>query len=227
MAGDPADTVPFLSHGARVALLDNARRIARSVAHPALASLVDVIQSAWGPMLVYEWIAGELVHAPVKRRADPTSAYQRFRRLPPEKLAAAISTTLDAHVALCRAGWIACDFYDGSIIYDFATHRTRMIDLDSYHLGNFINGMGRMFGSTRFMAPEEFERGALVDERTTVFNLGRAVSEFLGDGALGKERFRGTEDQHRVMTRACEPDPAARFQSVADMARFWRDYPLA
>jgi len=140
--------------------------------------------------------------APAAQRADPTSAFQRFRRLPPDQLTAAIDTILDVHLKLCAAGWIACDFYDGAIIYDFAARRAWLIDLDSYHLGSFTNGMGRTFGSTRFMAPEEFERGALIDQRTTVFTLGRAISVFLGDGDLNRAEFRGTETQYVAMTTA-------------------------
>jgi hypothetical protein len=218
-AGDPADFTPFLPHEARVALLLNAQRLAQSVAHPSLPALRGVTQSAWGPMLIYGWAPGELVGSPAARRADPPSALQRFRRLPPDQLTAAIDAILDVHLKLCAAGWIACDFYDGSIIYDFAGGRTWLIDLDSYHLGPFTNDMGRMFGSSRFMAPEEFERGARIDERTTVFTLGRAISVFMGDGELGRSGFRGSETQFQAMTRACSPDPDARFQSVAELAR--------
>lgn len=221
-AGDPADPTPFLPHSGRVALLENARCLALSAAHPSLVALQGVTQSAWGPMLVYDWPPGELVRAPAARRADPESAFQRFRRLPLDELAAAIDTILDVHLKLCDAGWVACDFYDGSIIYDFAGRGTWLIDLDHYHLGPFTNEMGRLFGSTRFMAPEEFERGALIDERTTVFTLGRTMSVLLGDGSLGRPTFRGTETQYRTMMTACSPDPSARFQNVAELALAWR-----
>jgi serine/threonine-protein kinase len=221
-AGDPADPAPLLPHAARVALLLNAQRLARSVSHPAMPALRGVCQSAWGPMLIYEWAPGELVRAPAARRDDPESAFQRFRRLPVDELAAAIDAILDAHLELCRAGWIACDFYDGSVIYDFTARRTWLIDLDSYRPGPFTNDMGRMFGSTRFMAPEEFERGARIDERTTVFTLGRMISVFLGDGDLGREGFRGGESQYRAMLTACSLDPDARYQSVVDLVGVWR-----
>lgn len=221
-AGDPADRAPFLPHAERVALLLNARRLAEVVADPALPALRGIIRSPWGPMPVYDRAPGELLRVPAERRADPASAFQRFRRLPPDELAAAIGTILDVHVKLCGAGWVACDFYDGSILYDFAGRRVSVIDLDSYHLGPFTNEMGRMFGSERFMAPEEFERGARIDERTTVFTLGRTMSVFLGDGGLGRDGFRGTEGQYRTMATACSPDPAGRFQSVAELARAWR-----
>ncbi len=123
-AGDPADSQPFLSHEARVALLINAQRFAQAVSHPALRALRGVIRSAWGPMLVYEWVQGELLNVPAARRDDPESALQRFRSLPTDELTAAISTILDAHLELCRAGWVACDFYDGSVLYGFAARRT-------------------------------------------------------------------------------------------------------
>lgn len=220
-AGDPADRAPFLPHEERVALLLNARRLAHAVSHPALPALRGVTQSAWGPMLIYEWAAGEPVRVPSARRADPQSTFQRFRRLAADELTAVIGAILDAHLELCRAGWVACDFYDGSIIYDFAARRTWLIDLDNYHLGPFTNGMGRMFGSTRFMAPEEFERGARIDERTTVFTLGRMISVFLGDGDLGSEAFRGNESQHRAMSTACNLDPAARYQTIAQLVGAW------
>ena len=79
-----------------------------------------------------------------------------------------------------------------------------------------------MFGSTRFMAPEEFERGAAIDERTTVFNLGRAMAEYLGDGGLTRAGFRGETHQYAAMARACAAAPAERFATVAELARAWR-----
>jgi serine/threonine-protein kinase len=70
-----------------------------------------------------------------------------------------------------------------------------------------------MFGSTRFMAPEEFQLGARIDERTTVFSLGRAAFVFLGE--------RGTPPQRAAATRACSPDPAARFATVEAFLTAW------
>ena len=79
-----------------------------------------------------------------------------------------------------------------------------------------------MFGSTRFMAPEEFGRGAVIDKRTTVFTLGRAISIFLGDGSLDAPAFRGTDAEYAAMTGACRKDPAERFENVAALAEAWQ-----
>ena len=220
-AGDPA-AAAFLSHAERVALLGNAERLARDFRHPALPALIAVGGSAWGPMLIYDWADGELLHAPTERRGDPATAHQRFRRLPAGEIARAIDAAIGAHVGLCGRGWVACDFYDGSMMYDFAARRLSIFDLDSYSHGPFVNEMGRLFGSDRFMAPEEFEKGARVDERTTVFNLGRTAAVFLADGTLARAAVRGTDAQHGAMAAACRPDPDDRLQRVAELAEAWR-----
>ena len=82
--------------------------------------------------------------------------------------------------------------------------------------------MGRMFGSTRFMAPEEFELGAPVDERTTVFTLGRLAWHFGTRLTERAERFCGPPDLVAVVRRACERAREERYAGVADFAAGWR-----
>ena len=86
----------------------------------------------------------------------------------------------------------------------------------------FINDMGQMFGSTRFMAPEEFERGALIDEQTTVFVMGRTALIFLSDGTLAPELFRGPRTLFDVVRQACQPIRANRFASMAAFSHAWQ-----
>jgi serine/threonine protein kinase len=219
-AGAPG-AAAHLGHDARVALLHNAAELAESCTHPALPAFHGVIESAHGPMLVYAWAPGELLHVPADRRDDPGCAYQRFRALPPSELTAALAAFYDLNVALERAGWVAGDLYDGSLIYDFEGGVLHAIDLDSYHRGPLVNEVGRMFGSTRFMAPEEFERGASIDWRTTVFNLGRFAAVFLSDGTLDATPFRGTPAQLETMRRACAPLAEDRYASVSAFAAAW------
>ena len=220
-AGDPSDPRPFLSHKERVALLRNAARLWRSCSHVALPRLHNVIESLHGPLLVYDWIDGELLYADRETRYKLQSAFQRFRRLPISEILKALNQIFELHHALAQVGWVANDFYDGSLIYDFACQEIRVIDLDGYREGPSVNGMGRMFGSSRYMAPEEFERGALIDERTTVFTLGRTAANLLSDGTLARSAFRGSDAQFEVVCRACQTSREQRFASVADFYTAW------
>lgn len=212
-AGHPDDT-PFLDHAQRVGLLHNAVRLGRTYRHPALPALRTVIDSAHGPMLVYDWAGGELVGVARKHRDDPASSFQRFRSLPADRVLAALDTIVDVHDLLGRAGEVAGDFYDGCLLYDFTTHRLSLIDLDNYRPQPYRNEMGRMFGSSRFMAPEEFTLGALIDQRTSVFTMGRTAQIFCG------EHLRGPLQE--VVTRACHPGPAERYNSLPEFCAAWR-----
>jgi serine/threonine-protein kinase len=221
-AGAPEDHRPVLDHPARVALLRNAVRLHESCRHPLLPKLYRVIESPSGPLLVYQWLEGELLGVPRARRDDPKSSFQRFRSLPALTISKCLDAVFDLHDELARLGWIAVDFYDGCLIYDFASGRLGVVDLDMYRDGPFRNTMGRMFGSTRFMAPEEFQLGAPVDQRTNVFVLGRTALIFLSDGTFNPGAFRGSLAHFEVVVKACEPEPSRRFESVGLFCRAWR-----
>lgn len=220
-AGAPDDTRWFLGHGDRVALLRNAAGLAGSCHHRALPVLHTVIESPHGPMLVYDWVEGELLRAAPAKRDAAGSASPRFRALPALEIADALGELYRLHRDLTAAGWVAGDFYDGSLIYDFSRRELHVIDLDHYRRGAYLNEMGRMFGSSRFMAPEELERGATIDERTTVFTLGRTAAVLLSDGSVGRDAFRGSVDQFEVIRRACQPRPDDRYGSVGDFVSSW------
>jgi len=166
-AGDPDDPRPYLDFGGRVSLLCNAADLARSVEHPAMPVLHAVIESSAGPLLVYEWRAGELLGTPEAR--------ERFRALPADEILTALDTLYELHAELDDAGWVEGDFYDGAMLYDFTTRQLTVMDLDTYVRGPYRNTMGRMFGSSRFMAPEEHALGAPIDSRTTAYVMARTA----------------------------------------------------
>ena len=166
-------------------------------------------------MLVYDWVEGELLGGPAAKRQLESSAHQRFRRLPAHDIVRALDTVYALHRELEQRGWVAVDFYDSCLIYDFDASAMHVVDLDMYHQGPYVNDMGRAFGSSRFMAPEEYELGATIDMRTTVHTLGRAALVFLSDGTPARLPFRGQDALYAAVAKACEPSPTARFQSVA------------
>jgi serine/threonine-protein kinase len=214
--------VPFFDHAGRVALLRNAVEVAQSCDHPALPPLRNVVETPLGPALVYDAVPGELLHVPRSLRDDPASAYQRFAHAPAGTVLAVLDALIDVHVALAAAGWVACDLYDGSLMVDLPSARLWVVDIDGYHRGPFTNEMGRMFGSSRFMAPEEHELGATIDERTTVFTLGRLAWHF---GTRLTERaadFCGPPALVAVVERACRPRPEERYDGVAALGAAWR-----
>jgi serine/threonine protein kinase, bacterial len=222
-AGRPEDPQPFLRHPERVSLLRNAVRLRRGCDHPSLPHLYQVIESPDGPLLIYPWVDGELLGVNRASRDDPESTFQRFRRLPVPEIARALDLVYEVHDALARSGWVAVDFYDGCMIYEFERRELHLVDLDNYRHGPSTNDKGRMFGSTRFMAPEEFERGAPIDECTNLFTMGRAAAVLLSDGTVERLPFRGGDALYEVVRRACCSDRSQRFASMAEFYGAWQE----
>ena len=209
-----------LPHARRVSWLRNAVRLNGAVQDPALCVLRHVVESSHGPLLVYDWVSGELVRTVSAARTDPASAFMRFKALPLATLSRALSAVFRVHSQLCARGWVACDFYDGALMYDFASQELKLIDLDMYREGPFINDRGRMFGSDRFMAPEEFELGARIDEKTTIFTMGRCIAVFLGERDP-RANPAALLDMLEVGKRACQAEPEQRWSSMGEFYEAW------
>jgi hypothetical protein len=71
------------------------------------------------------------------------------------------------------------------------------------------------------MAPEEFQRGARIDQRTTVFNLARMGLVLLDTGDLDG-RFKAGPNARAVLERATLPTPTERYPTVTNFVSAWR-----
>ncbi|MER5403820.1 serine/threonine protein kinase [Streptomyces sp. NPDC002769] len=198
----------------------------RSVRHRAIVPQVHRIalqDGGWA--VVMPWREGEVLYPAevdgVRDRTDPASAMARFRALPADAVLRAFDRVLDAHLAVEAAGQVAVDFYDGALLYDFDRDVAHLVDLDEYRPGPFVVEDERLPGSRRFMAPEEWVRGAVIDTRTTVFTLGRAARLLL-DAGDEERAWRGTPAQQTVIVRATRTDPGERFENVHRFAEAWR-----
>jgi len=190
-----------------IASLKWAEHLYTTMQHPVLPHLRNTFQTPGGFTLVLDWQPGEVLYdytkySPEQRRSDPTCPHVRFRSLPVSEILAGIDTIYNVHLLLAEAGFIAVDFYDGCIIYDFEQAQVYLCDLDEYRSGPFILEADRLPGSQRFMAPEEFQRGALIDQVTNVFTLGRTAIELLGDGSFSPEAWKGSAAMQEVLLRA-------------------------
>jgi serine/threonine-protein kinase len=217
-AGIPSDTTPYLDFEGRQELLRTAAHLAETVVHPVLPTFHGVIESPEGPVLSYEWRDGEHLGLVGFDQEDPATAFQRFRALPADEILAALDQLFDLHAELAKAGWVTGDFYDGALLYDFARHQLTVMDLDGYRVGPYRNDMGRMFGSSRFMAPEELSLGAPIDDRTTAFVMARTGLVFLSDGTLDRSACRTTDPLYAVLQEAV----TTRFPSCAAFYDAWR-----
>ncbi|WP_248926235.1 serine/threonine protein kinase [Paenibacillus hamazuiensis] len=203
---------------AAVANLRQAMPLYEKLRHRRLVRLLDYFEAGeQGYAAVFEWFEGENLG-----RNQPGSPFILFRQLPVKERLAALDCIFEFHAHVEACGFVAVDFYDGSILYDFATKSTKICDIDLYRQP-FVNTVGRLWGSSRFMAPEEFEMGAVIDRRTNVYNMGAAAFEFVGGGRdRSLDIWEAADELYHVAVRAVEPDREKRYPSVAEFFSAWR-----
>jgi serine/threonine protein kinase, bacterial len=199
-----------------VANLRRSAEVYRALAHPTLVTLREAVDVGAGHALVFDWTDA----TPLGRQYDRSHV---VRSLPAPARADGVQQIYDFHVHAAARGWVAIDLYDGSVMLDADGGRVTLCDLDFYEQGPVVNGMGRMWGSTRFMSPEEYRLGAPIDQVTNVFALGALAHTFLGDDATkSREAWVGSDAQFEVAARALRAERDARWPSVEALAEAWR-----
>lgn len=201
--------------------------------HPSLVELRQHFRTSDGYAAVFTWFPGECLHShwaftPSEKYTHPDSPTYRHRHLPLDLRLDSLDTILSFHEHVAFKGYVAIDFYDGSILYDFSRNITKICDIDFYAGKPYINGMGRLWGSKRFMSPEEFELGASIDEVTNVFNIGAVAFALLG-GELDRScaKWEAGEALYNVARKATNPDTNGRYNSISALRHAWDEARLS
>ena len=205
-----------------IGLLKQAVRFHAAIQHEALPRLHNTFATAEGFTLVYNWVDGEGLRPERELAPGEIHPRDRFCALPAAEIVDALNVIYDVHLLIEASGFIAEDFYDGCIIYDFEEKRIQLFDFDHYHPAPFINDRGRLYGSLRFMAPEEFQKGARIDERTNVFMLGRTAFVLLANSSDSRQAWKGNDAMWRVAKKATQPDKHLRYPSVQAFVTAWQ-----
>ena len=156
-----------------------------NIKHPNLIELVEHKEIGSGYACVFSWVQGECMNAhwnfdKFPKYTHPLSPNYKFSKLKEGEKLQCLRTILNVQKYISSLGYVAIDFYDGSIMYDFENQATTICDIDMFEKMPYINHMGKMWGSSRFMSPEEFTLGAEIDEITNVYTMGAMMFELLG-----------------------------------------------
>jgi len=214
---------------AAVARLQAAIPVYQALQHPNLVALEEHFAAGNGYLAVFDWFNGECLHSHwlfdrYEKYTHPQSSYYRYRQLPVAKRLKSLDDIFSFHVHMESQGYVAIDFYDGSILYDFTRDLTKICDIDFYRPRPVCNTAGAHFwGSKRFKSPEEYEAGAPIDEKTNVFNMGAIAFGLLG-GELDRspEKWEATDELYKVACKATEPDRKKRYVSVRQFYEYWQ-----
>lgn len=188
--------------------------------HPALIRLLAHGPAGDGYAAIFPWQDAQPLHP-----TPYTSAVRdRVRRLPLAASLAMLDAVFDLHGALALDGVVAVDFDDGNVLIDFERVAAIVCDIDLYRRKPAFNDRGRMRGSSRFMAPEEYVLNAAIDETTTEYNMAALAFEFFGSNAdRSKRAWIAPYPLWEVANRATREQKADRYPSMRSFLDAWRD----
>lgn len=206
--GETCDAVSRLK--ATVPIYENLR-------HKNLIEYMDSKEIGNGFAMIFKWTDGECMG-----RMYPES-HCRFMLSSNDVKLKVFSDILDFMKYIAEQSFVAIDFYDGSIMYDFENQKTIICDIDFFRKSPTVNDMGRMWGSSVFMSPEEFEKGAVLDEITNVYTLGAMAFALFGNYKRDLENWQLSKDLYNVAVKATSDNRDSRYQSVKELIDDWRN----
>jgi serine/threonine-protein kinase len=189
----------------------------QDLAHPNLVKLIKAEEVGGGFAAIFEWADGECMG-----RQYPLSR-QKFLQMPNSTKLDVFDAILSFHVHVIDKGYVAIDFYDGSIMYDFSAKKTFICDIDFYSKAPYSNNMGRMWGSSRFMSPEEFELGATIDEITNVYLMGATAFALFAGFDRTPEKWQLSKELYKVALKAVSSERSQRQQSIRQFIEEWNE----
>ena len=226
-----------------VQILKQAVAIYRDLEHPNLIKLVEAYNYEKFYVAVFEWADGECLFdhwnfEKYQRNSLLKSPKQRFGELPIYKKMKCVDVLFSFLHSVNERGYVAVDFYDGSIMYDFENDGTTICDTDFFKKAPVVNNMGEdWFGTKRLKAPEEYKEESVIDERTNIFTLGALIFEFFGNYSseeIGK-RYRDNqflpcaysdwqlnEASYQVAVKAVSLDREERYLTFEEFHEDWK-----
>ena len=206
--GEPIDAVNRLK--STVPIYENLK-------HNNLIEYIESKEINNGFAMIFKWTDGECMG-----RMYPES-HKKFMALSNEIKLKVFDDILDFINYVADARYVAIDFYDGSIMYDFDEQKTIICDIDFFRKAPVTNDMGRMWGSSIFMSPEEFILGEAIDEITNVYTLGAMAFALFGNYKRDLENWTLSENLYNVAVKATSDNRLNRYQSVAKLMNVWNE----
>lgn len=226
-----------------IEILKEAVHLYFDLSHPNLVKIIDDYDYNQFYVVVFEWMEGECLFDHwnfEKYQRDTTikSPKEKFKQLSISKKLSTIDVLFSFLQNVNKKGYVAVDFYDGSIMYDFATDKTAICDIDFFRKAPVINDKGtEWFGTKRLKAPEEYIKDSVIDEQTNIFTLGALIFEFLGcfsDEEI-KQRYYNNqflpctysnwqlnEKSYQVAIKAVNPDKNKRYRTFDEFLTEWK-----
>lgn len=183
-----------ISEDESIKLLKEAVVKYQDIKHDNLIKYVDSFNYKEFFVIIYEFAEGECLfdHWNFDRykKTKEITPLMKFKSLPIEKRLNVVEKLFSFFETFIDCGYVAVDFYDSSIMYDFKNDVVTFCDIDLFRKLPTENDLGKdYFGTKRLKAPEENELGATIDELTSEFTLGSIIFDMFSNVDNIDERY--------------------------------------
>lgn len=223
-----------ISENESIKLLKEAVTKYMDIKYENLIKLVDAFEYKEFFVVIYDFAEGECLfdHWNFDRykRTKKITPMMKFKTLSVEKRMNVVKKLISFFDKVIKSGYIAVDFYDSSIIYDFKTDDVTFCDIDLFRKMPTINDLGKnYYGTKRLKAPEENEFSAVINERTSLFTLAAIIFDIFSNITniddrykLGMfipnefDNFELSEDVYKVLLKATNYNREDRFNTIKE-----------
>lgn len=227
-----------------VHLLQHAATLYKELSHPNLIHLIEAYAIEDLFVVVFDYAQGECLFDHwnfdyYKAHPAVRTPWQRFYALPIEKRLDTAEVLFSFLIHCAKHNYIAVDFYDSSMLYDFDKDVVTLCDIDLFQKAPLINEVGEDYwGTRRFKAPEEYIQGAGIDERTNVFTLAAMLFSFFTPiekkemdmrykmkEVLPPDRYLFTlnEEAYAVLRKALSKKKEDRYPTLNEFYNAWKE----
>ncbi|MDD4495350.1 MAG: phosphotransferase [Eubacteriales bacterium] len=199
-----------------IRFLKAAVQLYTELAHPTLIKFVSAEEIGGGYAAVFDWENA----IGIEPKGSPD--YMKFMQMPIEKKMRAFEDIVEFHAHVAVKGYVALDFYDGSILYDYDKEKVIICDIDLYQKSPFINANGLgIVGSARYVSPEECVKDTIMDEITNVYTIGATAFALFAYGDRSREAWPLSDSQYATVKKAVNDERSKRQQSIAQFIAEW------
>lgn len=191
--------------------------IYQDLKHPNLIKFIKAENVGNGFAMIFDWADGECMG-----RMYPASR-KKFLEMKTEIKLKVFNDVLSFFQYIVSQNYVAIDFYDGSIMYDFDKNRTTICDIDFFRKMPFKNEMGRLYGSSLFQSPEEYQLGAIIDEITNVYTIGATAFAFFSNFDRTGQDWILSKKLYDIALKAVSDERDKRQQSIQDFINEWNN----
>ncbi len=209
-AGAPLQSARVSQEEAAHALEDAMPLYQQLFSHPALVRLLGFGHTGGGYLALYRFEEGPTLHD----AADVLS-------LPPLQRLRMMEDMLDFHLFALSHGWMPVGLEDANLLV--TPNGLKICDVDLYRPCPSRNDLGRMPGVSRYLAPEEYELGAVLDEKTAQYKLGALAFQLFAEGGRrDRAAWCAPEALFQVASAACSEEKRRRYNSFSAFCYAWR-----